>query len=467
MTDAAVLQGLPPPGSVLGGKYEIGRVLGRGGMGLVVQARHLRMDRDVALKILLPALRSQPDVVARFEREGRAAAQLQDVHVARVLDVDTLPDGSPFMVMELLRGEDLADILTRRGKLPFRDAVGYVLEACAAMAEAHRAGIVHRDLKPNNLFVDKQGDRPVLKVLDFGISKVTGDVAASVTTTATAFGTPLYMSPEQVRSAKNVDARADIWSLGVVLYELLAGESPFAAPSATAILAAIIADKPTPIGDRRDDLPGPLADAVMRALEKDPAARFSDVQGFAAALAPFGPEGDAFLVGPALERSQATAPRPSVAPSSLAGAAAPAATNVPAARAARARQSLPLAPIALGLALALGGGAFVFFTVLRRTPPAAVRPEPQAPPPAAVLSTSAPTVAPAGSAGPSAIETSTAAPLPPRATPVEPPPSVTGKVSSPPVKTALPPATPPLVTKPAGKPDAPPAPTPTVDPIRL
>ena len=289
----APLDGLPALGAVICGKYEVVRVLGRGGMGVVVQARHLRMEKDVALKILLPALREQPEVVARFEREGRAAAQLQDVHVARVLDVDTLEDGLPFIVMELLRGEDLADILQKRGPLPARDAVGYLLEACSAMAEAHRVGIVHRDLKPNNLFVDRQGERPVLKVLDFGISKVTGDVSSSMTATSTAFGTPLYMSPEQVRSAKNVDGRADIWSLGVVLYELLTGTSPFFAESPTAILAAIIADAPVPVAERAPDLPAPLAAAVMRALEKDPAARFSDVEGFAAALAPFGPDGDA------------------------------------------------------------------------------------------------------------------------------------------------------------------------------
>ncbi len=224
---------------------------------------------------------------------------------------------------------------------------------------AHRAGIVHRDLKPNNLFVDRQGQRPVLKVLDFGISKVTSDVAHSMTATATAFGTPLYMSPEQVRSAKNVDGgRADIWSLGVVLYELLTGESPFLAESATAILAAIIADAPVPVAERRPDLPRPLADAVMRALEKNPAARFPDVRSFAAALAPFGPGGDAAVL------------TSSVAPPAPGQAAASAATHVPPLKGMPrpARGGLPVAPIAMGMVLALAAGGVLFMTIGKRPP---------------------------------------------------------------------------------------------------
>src|SRR4051812_23939423 len=181
MIDVAAMESVLPPGTVLSGKYQVVRVIGRGGMGLVLEARHLKMQRDVALKILLPDFRRQPDVVARFEREARAASQLQDVHVTRVLDVDTLPDGSPFMVMELLRGNDLAHVLNKVGKLPYRKAVGFLLEACEGMIDAHRAGVVHRDLKPANLFIDRQGPRPVLKILDFGISKITNDVSASLT----------------------------------------------------------------------------------------------------------------------------------------------------------------------------------------------------------------------------------------------------------------------------------------------
>jgi serine/threonine-protein kinase len=398
--------GLPAPGALLAGKYEVARVLGRGGMGVVVQARHLRMEKDVALKILLPALRDQPEIVARFEREGRAAAQLHGAHVAQVLDVDTLEDGLPFIVMELLLGEDLAEVLHQRGPLPVRDAVGYVLEVCSAMAEAHRAGIVHRDLKPNNLFVDRQGAKPVLKVLDFGISKVTSDVSASMTATATAFGTPLYMSPEQVRSAKSVDGRADIWSLGVVLYELLTGIPPFAAESPTAILAAIIADAPVPVTERRPDLPKPLADAVMRTLEKSPAARFPDVESFAAALAPFGPEGDgAIAIAPPAPARPPAAPGLSLVPAVTAStnvSSQPVATTVP-------RAPAPsFAPVVMGVLLAFAAGAFIFMAVRRRLPPPVAHvdsaihasPSPPAPDvtptPSAVepVTTATPTVAP-------------------------------------------------------------------------
>jgi serine/threonine-protein kinase len=457
MSAARDLEDLPAPGSLISGKYEVVRLLGRGGMGVVVQARHLRMEKDVALKILLPALRDQPEVVARFEREGRAAAQLQGEHVARVLDVDTLDDGSPFIAMELLRGKDLADILHERGQLTARDAVGYVLEACSAMADAHRLGIVHRDLKPNNLFVDQQGERPVLKVLDFGISKVTSDVAASMTATATAFGTPLYMSPEQVRSAKNVDGRADIWSLGVVLYELLTGVSPFAAEGPTAILAAIIADAPVPIAERRPDLPAPLAAAIMRALEKQPAARFPNVESFAAAIAPFGPAGDG--AGFTAMAALSTVPE---AP----GAPVAASTHVPAARVVPARGAAPLAPIAAGVLVAFVAGAFIFFMAIRRLPP---HPAAQADvtiqaPSAVAPSLLAPVVQPVASVTPAVVETATAQPLPVALQPVSQPrpsavPAPTGPrpavTSSPASKVTPAPETP--------RPPAPPA-RPTPDP---
>lgn len=284
--------GAPSPGEVIAGKYSVIRVLGRGGMGVVVEAQHLKLGQRVAIKLLLPSIRSMADITARFEREARAIARLKGSHVAHVSDVDTLPDGSPFMVMELMHGREVGDELTERQRIPYREAVGYILQACAAMAEAHRQGIVHRDLKPSNLFICATDTGRTVKVLDFGISKLSGDVNASVTTTASAFGTPLYMSPEQVRSVKDVDARADIWSLGVVLYELITGEVPFNGPSATAILASILTENPVYITKRCSDVPRPLADAIMKALEKRADARFHDILEFAAAIAPYGPPRD-------------------------------------------------------------------------------------------------------------------------------------------------------------------------------
>lgn len=282
----------PAPGEVIAGKYSVLRVLGKGGMGVVVEAQHLKLNQRVAIKLLLPSIRSMSDVTARFEREARAIARLKGPHVAHVSDVDALPDGSPFMVMELLNGIELGEELEKKKKFPYREAVGYILQTCAAMAEAHRQGIVHRDLKPENLFLSETGHGRTIKVLDFGISKLANDVNASVTTTASAFGTPLYMSPEQVRSVKDVDQRTDIWSLGVVLYELISGEVPFNAPSATAILAAILTQKPVHLSKRCPEIPKALGDAVMKALEKNHEDRYRNIIEFAAAIAPYGPPRD-------------------------------------------------------------------------------------------------------------------------------------------------------------------------------
>jgi serine/threonine protein kinase len=273
-------------GYLIGDKYSIVQVIGSGGMGIVYEATHLRLGQRVAVKMLLPDLMESESAVARFEREARAIAHLRSPHVARVFDVDALSDGTPYMVMEFLEGRDLAEELVARGPLSVEEAVDYMRQVCDAMAEAHRLGIIHRDLKPANIFLANEGRHSIVKVLDFGISKVLNDAAPSVTTQS-GLGTVCYMSPEQVRSAKSVDARTDVWALGVVLYEVLTGLQPFSGDSTTAIAAAIIADEPATLRSMRNDVPPALERVVMKALEKDRERRFSDAAAFADAIAPF------------------------------------------------------------------------------------------------------------------------------------------------------------------------------------
>jgi len=216
-------------GDVIAQKYRVEGIVGRGGMGVVVSARHVQLGQTVAIKLLtLPPDEDRRDeAIARFLNEAQAAAKLRGDHVVRIYDVGQLESGLPFMVMELLSGSDLGSMLDARGALPEAEAVDYVLQACAGVAEAHQMGIVHRDLKPSNLFVTRRSDGlPLLKVLDFGISKQLGDPSSgeelpTFTNTRTLMGSPNYMSPEQVRDARRVDARADIWALGIILQELI------------------------------------------------------------------------------------------------------------------------------------------------------------------------------------------------------------------------------------------------------
>ncbi len=275
---------LPEPGTVLGEKYKLLRIIGEGGMGVVYEGEHVRMGQRVAIKMLLPETIDQADVVKRFDREARAAARLKSRHAARVTDVDHTPDGLPYMVMELLHGSDLGDILADRIKLPGTEAVDYMLQACAAIIEAHDLGIVHRDLKPANLFLSDGPDGQIVKLLDFGISKVTGETS-KLTSAESMMGTPLYMSPEQIRSARDVDARTDVWSLGVILYELLSGDAPFTGTT-TQVAAAIVTDDVPPILTAHGVSPQ-LQAVVLRALTKDRNTRTQSARDFAAALLPF------------------------------------------------------------------------------------------------------------------------------------------------------------------------------------
>ncbi|MBX3186386.1 MAG: protein kinase [Labilithrix sp.] len=283
--------GLPRPGEVVAGKYRIESPIGAGGMGVVLGALDTSLGRPVAIKFLSPTRARREGTVPRFLREARAAASIQSEHVCRVHEVGTLPEGSPFIVMELLRGGDLAQVVTARGPLPIDEAVDHLIQACEALGEAHGLGIVHRDLKPQNLFVTQRPDgSPCVKVLDFGISKAIDEEAPNLTSTDTVMGTPRYMSPEQVRSLKNVDHRSDIWALGAILFELLTASPVFDAPTATALCAMIAMDAPVPLRRRRPDAPPELEAVILRCLHKDAAGRYPDVAALAEALAPFASE---------------------------------------------------------------------------------------------------------------------------------------------------------------------------------
>ena len=282
------------PGEVLAGKYRIERVLGMGGMGVVVLATHLQLDERVAIKFLLPNALQMPEAVARFAREARAAVKIKSEHVARVTDVGTLDTGCPYMVMEYLHGRDLAQLVQDQGPMPIEQAVDCLLQACEAIAEAHALGIVHRDLKPSNLFLIHRADGSAcVKVLDFGISKTTGMAGSGpdlgMTRTTAVMGSPLYMSPEQMASARNVDVRTDIWALGAILYELCTGQVPFAADTMPQLCAMVLQEPAPPIRNRLPLAPEGLENAILRCLEKTPTNRYPNVAEFAVALLPFGP----------------------------------------------------------------------------------------------------------------------------------------------------------------------------------
>jgi len=291
--DSAIPAGFEP-GSVIAGKFRIERVLGAGAMGVVVLAWHLQLEDWVAIKFMLPAALSNAEAVARFLREARAAVKIKSEHIARVSDVGTLESGAPYMVMEYLQGQDLAALLAKNGPLPIEQATEFILQVCEALAEAHSLGIVHRDLKPANLFCAQRADgAQVIKVLDFGIAKAAPGAADSdfaMTKTSAMMGSPLYMSPEQLESARNVDARSDIWSLGAVLYELLGGRPPFLAASLAGLMLQITQRTPAPLQSLRADLPGALAQVIERCLEKERSLRYANVAELARALAPFGPK---------------------------------------------------------------------------------------------------------------------------------------------------------------------------------
>ena len=290
---------LPRPGDLVARKFRIERLLGRGGMGAVFVAQHELLQKRVALKLMVSDIAMHPEALPRFLNEARAAARVRGEHVAHVIDVGTLRRGVPYMVLEYLEGADLSCLLEAREKFPVDEAVDVVMQALEGLAQAHAIGVVHRDFKPSNLFVTRRADGSALvKVLDFGISKGgnADDNAREITRSNALLGTPPYASPEQLCDSKNVDVRTDVWSAGVVLFELLTGAVPFGGDSNAARIASTLEQAPAPL---RSVLPGadPRLEAVLaRCLAKDREDRFANVAELAEALVPFAPPAAEALV---------------------------------------------------------------------------------------------------------------------------------------------------------------------------
>jgi serine/threonine-protein kinase len=288
------LRNLPKPDTIIGRRFRLGRTIGVGGMNAVFSARDQRLERDVAFKILSPALVGSREVVARFVNEARTLARLDSEHVVRVLDCGVTNEGDgpslPYMVLELLHGDDLRTEL-ERGPIPPERALSWILQACEGLAAAHAGGVIHRDLKPENLFLCARPDgTEVVKLLDFGIAR-SMIVPSALTLSGEGVGSPGYMSPEQLRDASAADERSDIWSLGVVMYELLSGVPPFQAAKPFDLCAQILAGKYPRLQQFRPELPRGLVAAVHRCLAVDPADRYQNIFELAVALAPFCPGG--------------------------------------------------------------------------------------------------------------------------------------------------------------------------------
>jgi serine/threonine protein kinase len=310
-----------PRGAMVAGKYQVNDLLAVGGMGMVFAGTHVELDQRVAIKVVRPELSHSEEAVTRFLNEARAAARLRGQHVARVLDSGRLESGIPYLVMEFLDGADLCTVIRRSGPLPASAAVHYVLQACEAIAEAHAEGIIHRDLKPENLFLIRAPDgSPVVKVLDFGISKRQSPDAKGLTDPTRGIGSPNYMSPEQMVAPDTVDHRSDVWSLGAVLYELLAGHPPFQAHTLPAICVKVLREQPTPLTVVRPDVPAGLERIVLRCLSKRREDRFSSVAELARELSSFAPDAARMLASRAERilarsgRDSGTTPLPLVLP---------------------------------------------------------------------------------------------------------------------------------------------------------
>jgi hypothetical protein len=354
--------GFPPidPGTIVGGKLRIVRLLGHGGMGAVYEVEHELTKHRRALKLLHARYKEYPELIQRFLREASAAGRIGNPHIAETFDAGELDTGDPYLVMELLKGETLSDLLRRKQKLSVTEAAELVRQACTGVQAAHDAGIVHRDLKPENLFVIERDHRPFVKILDFGISKfdphLTG-AEMSTTREGTSLGTPLYMPPEQVRGDKRIDARADVYALGVILYECVTGRRPYEAETLAHLAVLIHEGQAAPVAELRPDVPPAFAQMVHRAMANKPELRFPTAREFGDALANF----TGLVTGPtvgwpgrgALGALEPVPAKPPAGPSHGAAVAISQEWQPP-------RRSIVPFVIAAAFALALVGGGIVF-----------------------------------------------------------------------------------------------------------
>ena len=372
-------EGALAPGTVLAGKFRVVSRLGEGGMGSVYEIEHELTKHRRALKLLHKSMAALPSVVERFLREASAAGRVGNPHIVETFDAGVLDSGEPYLVMEILRGEPLSSRIAN-GKMPIAEVVDLVGQAAAGVHAAHLAGIVHRDLKPDNLFITEGADgRPFVKILDFGISKFDSKSTGGLQLTqeGAALGTPYYMPPEQIRGESNLDARADVYALGVILYECLSGVRPFEAETLAHLAILIHTGQPTAIAQHRSDLPPGFAELVHRAMATDRGQRLPSAGDLRSALERYGAVAfrsqirhsalpPAVASPTSMTTTPSTAPPPSIAPArsiparSLSTSAAGVSLRQPAPTKAPAPVLLVASALALALVAALGGGLWWF-----------------------------------------------------------------------------------------------------------